>query len=91
VANICIYASADRARPVAIVVPATSVLVKIAANNGVETHDLDRLVKNEKVKGAVLKELQNAGRKAGLAGFEIVDGVILTDLVWTIQNVSLGV
>jgi long-chain acyl-CoA synthetase len=43
---------------------------------------------DEKVKGLLLKDLQGTGRKAGLAGFEIIEGVVLTDSEWTPQNVS---
>jgi long-chain acyl-CoA synthetase len=46
------------------------------------------LVHNDKIKDLVLKELQNTGRKADLAHFEIIEGVILTDSEWTPQNVS---
>jgi hypothetical protein len=43
------------------------------------------------MKNAVLKELQIAGRDAGLANFEIIEGVMLTDLEWSVQNVRLEV
>jgi hypothetical protein len=36
----------------------------------------------------VLKQLQDAGRKGGLAGFETIEGVVLADEEWTPQNVS---
>ena len=39
-----------------------------------------------KVQEAVLKELQAAGKQGGLAGIEIVDGVVLADEEWTPQN-----
>jgi hypothetical protein len=48
----------------------------------------DVLIHDEKVKSLLLKELQATGRKAGLAGFEIIEGLVLTDLEWTPQNVS---
>jgi long-chain acyl-CoA synthetase len=37
----------------------------------------------------VLKELQNMGKKAALAPFEIIDGVVLTDSEWSSQNVHV--
>ena len=37
----------------------------------------------------VLKELQGAGRQGGLAGLEIIDGVVLADEEWTPQNVRI--
>ncbi len=39
----------------------------------------------------VLKELQDAGRKGGLSGIEIIDGVVMADEEWTAQNVSESV
>jgi hypothetical protein len=36
----------------------------------------------------VLRELQGVGRKAGLAPFEIIEGVVLTDGEWSSMNVS---
>jgi long-subunit acyl-CoA synthetase (AMP-forming) len=46
------------------------------------------LVHDKKLNSAVLKQLQDAGRKGGLAGFETVEGVVLADEEWTPQNVS---
>jgi long-chain acyl-CoA synthetase len=88
VANICVYAAEDQAKPVAIIVPAEPVLKKIAQEQGVQG-DLEELVHDKKVKNAVARQLQDAGRKAGLAGFEIIEGVALADEEWTPQNVSL--
>jgi long-chain acyl-CoA synthetase len=34
----------------------------------------------------VLKELQAAGKAGGLAGIEIIDGVVLADEEWTPAN-----
>lgn len=36
----------------------------------------------------VLKELQAAGKSGGLAGIEIIDGVVMADEEWTAANVS---
>ena len=52
---------------------------------------LEDLVHEKKVQDAVLKELQAAGKQGGLAGIEVVDGVVLADEEWTPQNVcALG-
>ena len=51
---------------------------------------VEELVHERKVQDAVLKELQAAGRQGGLAGIEIVDGVVLADEEWTPQNVSVA-
>jgi long-chain acyl-CoA synthetase len=34
----------------------------------------------------VLKDLQGVGKKAGLAPFEIIEGVVLADEEWSSQN-----
>jgi hypothetical protein len=67
-------------------VPAEPALKKLAADIGVKG-DLEELVHNNEVNAAVLKELIAAGRKGGLAGIELIEGVVLTDEEWTPQNV----
>ena len=52
-------------------------------------HGLGDLVHEKKVQDAVLKELQAAGKQGGLAGIEVVDGVVLADEEWTPQNVCV--
>jgi long-chain acyl-CoA synthetase len=88
VANICVYADPHKAKPVAIIVPAEPALKKIAGDLGVAGDHLEELVHDEKVNDAVLKQLQDVGRKGGLGGIEIIEGVILADEEWTPQNVS---
>ncbi|KAL1598837.1 long-chain fatty acid-CoA ligase [Paraconiothyrium brasiliense] len=86
VANICVYAADDQMKPVAIIVPAEPALKKLAQENGVQGDNLEELVHNEKLNGVVLKQLQSQGQKAGLAGFEIIAGVVMADEEWTPQN-----
>ena len=88
VANICVYAADDQMKPVAIIVPAEPALKKIAKENGIEGNGLEDLVHNEKLNSIVLKQLQAQGTKSGLAGFEIIAGVVMADEEWTPQNVS---
>jgi len=71
-------------------VPAEPALKKLAADNGIEGNGLEDLVHDEKLNGIVLKELQDAGRKGGLTGIEIIEGVVLADEEWTAHNVSLS-
>lgn len=87
VGNICVYAAADQAKPVAIIVPAEPALVKIAKENGIEGESLGSLVHKADLKKIVLKELQAAGKAGNLKGIEIIDGVVLADEEWTPQNV----
>jgi long-chain acyl-CoA synthetase len=90
VGNICVYAEADKAKPVAIIVPLEPALKKLADSNGVQGASLEELVHNKKLQNAVLKELQNVGRQGGLSGIEIIEGVVMSDEEWTPQNVSFS-
>lgn len=69
--------------------PAEAALRELAARNSF-AHDvpLGDLIDNEKFQGIVLKEIQAAGRRGGLAGIEIVSGVLMVHDEWTPQNVS---
>ncbi|KAK0621558.1 hypothetical protein B0T17DRAFT_494349 [Bombardia bombarda] len=86
VANICVYADEQKAKPIAIIVPAEPALKKLASSIGVSGESLEELVHNKKVQQAVLRELQNTGRAGGLSGIEIIEGVVVSDEEWTPQN-----
>ncbi len=88
VANICCYADESKTKPVAIIVPAEPALKRLADSIGVKGSSLEELVHNKKLQGAVLRELQSAGRAGGLSGIEIIEGVVVSDEEWTPQNVS---
>ena len=86
--NICVYASPEHTKPVAIIVPAEPALKKVGQAVGAKGTSLEELVHDRKVQNAVLKELQAAGKAGGLSGIEIIDGIILADEEWTAENVS---
>ncbi|KAK5013781.1 long-chain fatty acid-CoA ligase, partial [Cryomyces antarcticus] len=86
VANICVYAASDKNKPIAIIVPAEPALKSLASSNGIEGSGIEDLVHNDKLNKLVLAELQAAGKKGGLAGIEIIEGVVLADEEWTPQN-----
>ena len=88
VANICVHASPDKSKPIAIIVPAEPALKKLASENGIKGHGLEDLVHDKKLNGIVLKEMQAAGKEGGLTGIEMIDGVVMADEEWTPQNVS---
>jgi len=85
VANICVYADQNKTKPIALIVPLGPALKKLASSIGVNG-ELEELVHNEKVNKVVLKELIAAGRSGGLAGIELIEGIVLTDEEWTPQN-----
>ena len=80
------YADSNKNKPVAIIVPAEPALKKIAEENGVPGEHLEELVHNEKINDVVLKQLRDQGKRGGLLGIEIIDGVVLADEEWTPQN-----
>ncbi|KAM3419944.1 hypothetical protein BST61_g3263 [Cercospora zeina] len=86
VQNICVYAAQDKNKPIAIVVPAEPALKQLASDNGIEGNGLEDLCHNKKINNLVLKAMQDTGRKGGLAGIEIIEGVVLADEEWTPQN-----
>lgn len=86
-ANICVYADQTKTKPVAIIVPVEAALKKLASENGIKG-ELEQLVHDSKLNSIVLKELISAGRKGGLAGIELIQGVVMSDEEWTPQNVS---
>ena len=88
VANICVYAAQDKAKPIAIIVPVEPALQKLASANGIKGESVEELVHDETLNSLVLKEIQKAGRDGGLAGIEIVDGIVLAEEEWNPQNVS---
>lgn len=83
VSNICIVASESRSRPIAIVVPAWKTLRLVLDE---ELLEVGALVKMKETRDLVLKDLQAVGRKAGLAGFEIVEGVVVSPFQWTVED-----
>lgn len=70
--------------------PAEPALKKLAADNGIAGNGLEDLVHDDKLNRIVFKELQDAGRRGGLIGIEIISGVVLADEEWTAQNVSIS-
>lgn len=88
VANICVHADQSKNKPIAIIFPAEPALKQMASQHGISGHGLEDLIHNEKLTGLVLKEMQSQGRSGGLAGMELIDGVVLAGEEWTPQNVS---
>lgn len=91
VANICVHATGEKAKPIAIIVPAEPALKSLASQLGISGHSLEELVHDKKLNAAVLKQMQDTGRGGGLNGIEIIDGLVMADEEWTPQNVSLKI
>lgn len=69
--------------------PTEKPLQDVAKDVGVAGEHIEELVHDDKVIAAVLKQVQDAGKKAGLAGIEIIAGIVLAGEEWTPQNVSV--
>ncbi|KAL5315222.1 hypothetical protein ACEPPN_017873 [Leptodophora sp. 'Broadleaf-Isolate-01'] len=86
VANLCVYASTSESHPIVLVQPAEPALIKLADTLGVKGHGIGDLVHEEKIQREVLHQMQAIGRRSGLAGIEMIVGVVLADEEWTPQN-----
>ncbi|KAH8703649.1 hypothetical protein BGW36DRAFT_423202 [Talaromyces proteolyticus] len=73
VVNLCVYAAADKARPMVIAVPSDQALSDSKGNDNT-------------LRRSILTDLQALGRKHGLASFEIVEAVVISHEPWTPEN-----
>jgi long-chain acyl-CoA synthetase len=83
-----VYASPDRVKPIAIIVPAEPALLQLAKENSIAEEGA-ALYHSKKMQSVVLRELQSKGRAGGLAPMEMIDHVVLAEEEWTPQNVSI--
>ena len=85
------YADPNRYKPIAIVVPAEATLNKFVATKGLAPANtsLESLVKDKKVVDAVYAELLAVGKRGGLTGIEMIQGLVLVPEEWTPENVPL--
>lgn len=91
VANICVYAAQDQARPIAIVVPNDKELIRLAREQGITESTVEKLIHQSSLRRAVLDELIAFGKRGKLSGIELVVGVVLSDEEWTPQSVSFPI
>ena len=63
----------------------------LQATNGIQGSGLEDLCPGKKVNDHVLKEMRAACKQSGLAGIEMIEGVVLADEGCTPQNVSENV
>ncbi|XP_045117589.1 long-chain-fatty-acid--CoA ligase 4-like isoform X1 [Portunus trituberculatus] len=85
VENICVFADSTKDKTVAVVVPSADRLWKVAASVGIDegTLTIEELCTDERVKEAILRELQAHGKKCGLTRWEVPAAVYLTLEPWT--------
>jgi long-chain acyl-CoA synthetase len=73
------------------VVPAEATLSKFVQAKGLAPAEtsMESLVTNKKVVDAVLSELLTVGKRGGLSGIEMIQGLVLVPEEWTPENVFL--
>lgn len=84
--NICVYASPDYAKPIAIVEPVPAALLRIAEQVGEANASHEAICESDKVRATVLAEMQAAGKQNGLQGIELIQDVVLSAEEWTPHN-----
>ncbi|GAA5879725.1 hypothetical protein JCM1840_006838 [Sporobolomyces johnsonii] len=88
VANICVHADHSASRPMAIIVPNEHNVRKLVEERNLASGDADwkEVCQNDKVRKAVLDELNAVGKKAQLKPLETLQTVVLASDEWTPQN-----
>ncbi|KAI6244743.1 Long-chain-fatty-acid--CoA ligase 2 [Erysiphe necator] len=88
VLNVCIHAESNFSRPTAIISPSIPAITSLAAGHGLDSssQSLTSFLNSGSLKNLVLRELQNVGRKAGLASFEVIDYVVIVEEEWTPES-----
>ncbi|KAF6786561.1 long-chain-fatty-acid-CoA ligase [Colletotrichum sojae] len=88
VANICIHASPQRPKPIAIVIPSPPALRQLAQRHGLDTDaEVSKLSQHPNIISDALQQLQEVATAAGLVSIEKVEAVVLVeDPEWSPQN-----
>ncbi|GME73215.1 unnamed protein product [Ambrosiozyma monospora] len=90
VSNICCYADETKVKPIAIVVPNEPVVKKIAVQLGladsIDNAHISDLINDKKLCSYITKDLVKTGKEHGLAGIELILGVVILDDEWTPEN-----
>lgn len=88
IANICVVASTDANRPMAVCIANEAHLRNLVTDRGLgdSKEELDMLCAKDKVKDAVLKELNATGKKNGFKPLEMLQTIVLTADEWTPQS-----
>lgn len=84
--NICVYASPEHSKPIAIIEPVASALAKLAKSIGEGDTPHEVLCEHDKIRGAVLAEMLTVGKQSGLQGIELIQDVLMSEEEWTPQN-----
>ncbi|KAL7413055.1 long-chain-fatty-acid-CoA-ligase [Mrakia frigida] len=89
VGNMAVMANSEVRQPIAVVVahdPNFHTFVATKNLNPTNQKDVHELVKDPKIRNAVLAEINGTGRKAGLNQMELLQGVVLVADEWTPES-----
>jgi len=86
VENICVYGDPSQPFCIALVVPDRNKLTTLAEKFDLATSSFEELCTNKTVVDALLKELSQHGRKAGLEKFELPGAITLCTELWTPES-----
>ncbi|KAK3316086.1 hypothetical protein B0H66DRAFT_277189 [Apodospora peruviana] len=81
--NVMVHGDSANPRPIAVIVANEKVLAEKAVEMGIDEHEMHS---SQKMRQAVLRELQGVAKKAGLSPMETVVGVVVVDEEWTPVN-----
>lgn len=89
-----VLANSDVKQPIAVVVAHETNIHTFINNNKLNPSnqkDIHHLVKDPKVRSAVLAEINSTGKKAGLSQMELLMGVVLVADEWTVSRLGSSV
>lgn len=91
VAQIFVHGNSLKASLLGVIVPDFETLTPWAKANGLESiaEDEEALCANEEVKAMILADLRAIGKEGGLKGFEIVRGIVLSHIPFSVENNTL--
>ncbi|KZP02330.1 acetyl-CoA synthetase-like protein, partial [Athelia psychrophila] len=86
VANICVYASTDANKPIAIIIPHEQNLRTMLPTSVDPSQGLSSLCREKKIQELVLKECNVTGKNNGFQPMETLQAVVLTPDEWTPES-----
>lgn len=82
----CVHADSNKSFPVALVLPESSTVKRWAERNSVSTENWEELLRDERLKRAVMESLEEQAKKARLGRNERVKDITLISDEWNPEN-----
>lgn len=90
VSNVCIYANEMRVKPIAIIVPNEKLVIELVIENKwdkeVDINNLKSVYENQNVIRFIFDSMISTALSLNLKGIDLIESVILTDYIWSIEN-----